>query len=146
MSFATNLLLIIFGINLVLFAFGEPEANSPMLALIKAAFSGSVDWSYLIETIGSNAGIYIALMVIVAAASVATGAVPFISGGGGHGATMALQIIAIAIFSTLFLVPNFSTLGFPSALAGEPPILEIVNMIFGVMFIVSFIGILRNSD
>lgn len=148
MSFATNLLLIIFGINIMLFAFGEPEGNSPMLAIVKLSFAGggtAADWSYLLTTIGSNAALYIALIGIVALAAFATGGNPLTSGG-GHGSLVALQIIGIAIFSALFLVPNFSTLGFPSALSGDPPILEIINMIFGIMYIICMIGLLRNIE
>lgn len=146
MSFASNLILIVFGINLILFAFGEPEANSPMLAIIKALFAGGeVDWGYLIYSIGSNAWVYGALMAIVAGAAFLTGGTP-LTGGGGHGSLVAMQIIAISIFSALFLVPNFGTLGFPSAIAGEMPILEIINMVFGALFVVSLLGILRGIE
>lgn len=152
MSYATNFLLIVLGINLVLFAFGEPEQNSPIIAVLKGIFTGgNFNLTAIITTMGSNVWLYGSLILIVVGASLATGAVPFISGGGGHGATMALQILAIAIFSSMLLVPNFAAFGFPSMLncvdgVCDPPVLEIINMIFGALYIIAMIGLLRGIE
>lgn len=140
MSIATNLLLLMLGINIILFAFGEPEANSPMFAVMKAIFSGGdFDWSHLLQSIGSNAAVYILLIGLVSVASFLTGGNPLTSGG-GHGALVALQVITIAIFSSLFLVPNFSTMGFPE------DVLLIINIIFGSMYVVAMMSLLGGRD
>lgn len=145
MSIATNLLLIILGINLMLFIFGSPEINSPMLAVIKAIFTGDTDWTYLLNTIGYSAGVYILLMGFVALASLATGSLGLSVGGSGQGAVMVLQIIAIAIFAALVLMPNFAAFGFPSALdpTNPYPILEIIQIVFGGLVSVTVISLLR---
>ena len=136
MTIATNLLLIILGINLMLFIFGSPENNSPMLAILKAVFTGSVDWTYLLSTIGYAATIYITLMGFVILAGIATGT-NYLTTGGGFGSILTLQIIAIAIFSFLCLMPNFSTFGFPDMIG------YVLNIFFGGLITVTVISLLR---
>jgi hypothetical protein len=136
MSIATNLLLIVLGINLMLFIFGSPENNSPMLAILKAVFTGSVDWTYLFSTIGYAAAVYLTLMGFVILAGIATGT-NYLTTGGGQGSVVALQIVAIAIFSSLCLMPNFSTFGFPTMIE------YVLNIFFGGMITVTVISLLR---
>ena len=146
MSFATNLLLIVFGINLILFVFGGSHYNSTLISTLIDIFDGGdFDYSYILENLGSNAGLYILLIGTVSVASFLTGSNPLTSGG-GHGAIVALQIVAIAIFSSLLLVPNFSTMGFPSAAEGNLPILEIIQLIFGIMYVIAMVGLLRGIE
>lgn len=146
MSFATNLFLILLGINLVLFAIGESEMNSPMFGTLKDLFvDGTINWGTLVETLGTNAWIYITLIGVVALASLATGSNP-LTGGGGHGAVVALQVLSIAIFTSLILIPNFSVMGFPSAADGDLPVLEIIYVIFGAMYVIAMMGLLRGAD
>ena len=139
MGLATNLLIIILGINLMLFIFGNPENNSPMLAIVKAIFTGDVDWLYLFQTIGSNLLVYGTLMGIITAAAFVTGGNP-LTGGGGYGSAVAMQIIAIATFSALVLFPNFSTFGFPTLVE------YILNIVFGGLVTVATIGLLRGVE
>jgi hypothetical protein len=136
MSIATNLLIMILGINLMLFVFGNPEVNSPMLAILKGIFTGNIDWSYLIYTIGKNAWIFLALIGVITTVSYLTGANP-LTGGGGYGSILTLQIIGLAIASSLFLMPNFSTFGFPAMIE------YILNIIFGGFITVTVISLLR---
>jgi hypothetical protein len=136
MSIATNLLMIILGINLMLFVFGNPENNSPMLAILKAIFTSDVDWNYVIWTIGRNAWIFGTLIGIIAVTSYLTGANP-LTGGGGYGAILTLQIIGISVVSSLVLMPNFSTFGFPAMIE------YILNIIFGGWITVTIISLLR---
>lgn len=140
MSFATNLLLIVLGINIILFAFGEPEANSPMFKVLKGIFTGGdFDWGEILTTLGSDADLYILLIGTVSIASFLTGSNPLTSGG-GHGALVALQVVSIAIFSSLLLVPSFSTMGFPSEIE------TIINVIFGAMYVIAMMGLLRGIE
>jgi hypothetical protein len=145
MSIATNLLLIVLGINLMLFIFGSSETNSPMIATIKNIFTGDTDWTYLLDTIGYSASVYLLLMGFIFLASLFTGSVGLSTGGSGQGAVMVLQIIAIAIFAALALMPNFAALGFPSALdpTNPYPILEIIQIVFGSLITVTVISLLR---
>lgn len=141
MTMATNLLMILLAINLGLFVFGNPEVNSPMLAVIKSfylAFTGSPNWSLIITTFGSSLWIYGALFLLIIAAAVATGA-NFITTGGGYGSIMTLQVLAIAIFSSLILMPNFAGFGFPSMLE------YILDIIFGGMITVTVISMLKGN-
>ena len=138
MSIATNLLLILVGINLMMFVFGNPENNSPLLAILKAIFTGNVDWSYLVITIANNAWIYVILLGMIAVASYLTGANP-LTGGGGYGSILTLQILAIGMVSSLILLPNFSTFGFPDM------IYYIINIVFGGWITVTVISLFRGG-
>lgn len=139
MSIATNLLLIMLSINLMLFVFGNPENNSPMLAVIKTfylAFTGSPNWNNIITAFGSSMWIYGTLFILIATAAIATGA-NYLTTGGGYGAILTLQVLAIAIFSSLILMPNFSTFGFPTMIE------YVLDIIFGGLITVTVISMLK---
>lgn len=119
-----------------------------MLAVIRDLFSGTLNWNTILSifTTGSYALVYLTLMGIIFLASLKTGGgLPFV-GGGGHGAIMVFQTMAIGIFAVLFLLPNFATLGFPSSASGDQPVLEIINIVFGGMLAVALIGLFRGIE
>lgn len=138
MSLSTNLLMLLLGINLMLFVFGNPENNSPMLGIIKAIFlstTGGSDWSYLIFTIGKNMWIFGTLVLIIAGVSYLTGSTPLT--GGGYASVLSLQILAISILSSLILMPNFATFGFPAMIE------YVLDIIFGGWITATVITVLK---
>lgn len=135
MSFATTVLCILFAVNLLFFLAGEPEVNSPMLAILKAFFyGGEVDWGELIKGWFTLQNLAITGVLIL---SVEFLSPPLVSGG--FGATHVPLIFAIAIFVILFLIPNFGAIGFPF------PVDMIIYLIFGFMGVLSIFGILRGE-
>lgn len=140
MATATNLLIIILCINLAFFVFGKPENASPVLGMVSAFLTG-VDPITVIIQYGNALAIYLLLIGVIAAASVATGA-NYLTTGGGYGAAVALKILAISIFSALALFPNFTSLGFPSLAGSGIPILEIIQIIFGGLLTITVVEIL----
>lgn len=141
MSIATNLLLIMLSINLMLFVFGNPENNSPMLASIKTIYqmtTGSGDWITFFNSYATlgNLTIFGILMGVVLLGALATGA-NWITTGGGYGAILTLQVLAIAIFVPLMLMPNFSTFGFPTMIE------YVLDIIFGGLITVTVISMLK---
>jgi len=144
MSIGINLLIVIIVINLFVFIFGEPSANAPALAIIKGfygLFTGSPSWENLMSAFGNTTmwAVYLALMGIIALASIATGSIGLTSGGSGYGAVMALQTLGIALFFSMCLMPNFSSpsFGFPDT------IVTILDVIFGSMIVTSVISLLK---
>ncbi|MEM3063161.1 MAG: hypothetical protein QW303_06440 [Nitrososphaerota archaeon] len=141
MSISVNLLMILIGVNLLLFVFGNPINNSPILAIIKNIFdiaSGTGSWSNFFSSYAtlSTITIFGVLISILAIASIATGS-NYLTTGGGYGAVSALQILAISIFIPMLLMPNFATFGFPSIIE------YILDIIFGGWIVVTIITILK---
>lgn len=135
MSYAVTLLCIIFAINLLIFLLGPAEANAPMLAVLKGLFfGGNIDWSKIIFSWSTIAGMAVAGGIIAALLALSP---PLMSGG--FGAVHVPLIFAIAIFVVLALIPNFSFMGFP------PPIDTIIYAIFGFMLAMSVYGLLRGE-
>lgn len=133
MTIATNLLVIMLAINLMIFVFGSPENNSPMLGVVKGIVMGNF-WQVL-ESIGTSAWIYGILIGLIAGVAFLTGAFP--GTGGGYAALLVLQVLAIAIFSAVLLFPNFSTFGFPAMIE------YILDVIFGGFTVITVVSLLR---
>lgn len=141
MTMATNLLLILLAINLGFFVFGNTDVNSPILASFKVIYqisTGSGDWISFINSYASLSTLTIfgALITVVALGALATGA-NWITTGGGYGSMLSLQVLAIAIFLPLLLMPNFHPIGFPAIIE------TVLDVIFGGLITVTVISMLK---
>ncbi len=134
MSLVTNMILILLGINLMIFVFGSPENNSPMLGLVKGIATGS--WGNFFYSLATSSWIYIVLIGLVALAAYATGANP-LTGGGGYGAVLVLQILGIAVVFSILAFPNFATFGFPAMIEYT------IDIVMGGFIVVIVIALLR---
>lgn len=150
-------LMVLFATNLMVFLLDEPMANAPMLGVLKAWFSGdtsNIDWTVLLvgnrvegsainlifEFIKNRAIIITVFVLVMIGLSTATGSVGLSGiGGGGFGATQAGLVIALAIFVVLFLVPNFSFMGFPY------PVDIIIYSLYGFMAALALFGLFRGE-
>lgn len=165
MSLSTNVLAILFMINLMIFLFSPsmntcmnaenatvstiakdcPSAASPMISLVGGILrlgtdsTFQMDWSFLLENIVNNIWLYGFLMGLVILASYKTGANP-LTGGGGMGSMLTLQILGITLFASLALVPNFHVMGFPAMIE------FILYTVFGGVMAFAIVGMLKGTD
>lgn len=147
MGISTNLLLIILAVNIFIFIFQFDTDTtchgcSIIFSTAKAVATG--DYFPVLYALAKNAWIFGTLIALVGIVSYLTGANP-LTGGGGYGAMLVLQILAISLFATLGLMPDFSTLGFPSIVTGDPPIAELISLFFGGMIVVCVMDIFKSG-
>lgn len=139
MGLATNILIILFCVNLVIWLAGEPyyRAASPVFLLAsKIAGDQRISWNYVLSRMGESflmtAAIVGALIGIMAILSTVTGSVQIgttVGGGGsGFGAAHALAIAAIIIFTNFAAMPNFSKMFAASQYSGGGTQIEVYNV------------------
>lgn len=137
MSYATMTISILFFLNLFVFLAGQPEANAPMLGLVRAYINGSVlDLTHYLS-IGMliNWGVIALLISAAVAALSGVGNVTGSTFGGVH----ALQLIAISLVFALFAVPNFGFMGLPSLLS------FILSSFLSLMIALTVIGLFKGE-
>jgi len=147
MSMAANLLLIILSINVFIFIFNygsDPECHGCSLIFSTAKAVATGDYVPVLYSLARNSWLFGILIGLVGIASYLTGANP-LTGGGGYGSVLVLQIIAISLFATLGLMPDFSTMGFPSMATGGYPIAELINLFFGGMIVVCVMDMFKGG-
>lgn len=134
MSYASMFLMVALFINIFIFLAGQPMANSPMIGFMMSIYSGSPNWGMLLNT---N---LLWLGAICAAVGIVSIWISPMSALTGNFSTVhVMTIMAMALFITLFAIPNFSVFGFPY------PIGELINTIFGAMIMLSIMGFLRGE-
>jgi len=142
MSFASTSLCILFAVNLLVFLVGNSEMNSPMLGLLKALAEGgfsdigpvvsyALSWEFISQLAGKFliVGAIAGIMIVLSP--------PLL--GGGYGAIHIPLLFAMIMAITLFLIPNFSAMGFPF------PLDMIIYSLFGLGWVLSIFGLLRGE-
>lgn len=127
MGTATNILILMFAINLVIFMLDvNGDVSAPLFRLLKGKSAGEVMNTVLWFGIAGTT--VIALIGVLIGGS-------FLS----HGVTVIPVVIGLAIFTNLIFVPNFSAMGIPE------PISTILQVFLGFLIILGVFGVFRGG-
>lgn len=137
MSWASVTLTIVFALNLLVFLSGQPEANSPMLGVLKGVMTGNfnIDWGQIFTW---NKLLQIGIITVLVLA-VSTALSPATAVTGSFSTVHVLTIIGICFFISFVALPNFSFMGLPYLLS------NILNIFIGFMVVMSIIGFMRGE-
>jgi len=127
MGVATNILILMFAINLVIFLLDvNGEVSAPLFRLLKGKSASEViNTVFLFGVAGTSVAALIGILV----------------GGSflSQGIMVIPVIIGLAIFTNLVFIPNFSAMGIPE------PISTILQVFLGFLIILGIFGVFRGG-